>query len=65
MAVCIVAALNLSEDINYFFELKFPDSESNEAAHQFGILCIFIVVANYLIERAMKFVKYGKFFGYI
>jgi hypothetical protein len=40
-------------------ELKFPENDTNNAALEFGSLCVFIVVVNYLIERAMKWLKYG------
>jgi hypothetical protein len=55
----------MSDDINYTFELTFPSIGADEAANKLGILCIFIVLTNYLIERIMKFCKYGKFYGYI
>lgn len=64
IVLCFVLALNLSEDLNYSFELNFKDV-SPETHVSLMKLFVVMITINYVMERFIKFLKYKKVYDYI
>lgn len=54
--LCVVCAFNYSEDLNFYFELTFPPGL--DASYDLVQLCVFVIVANFVIEKSIKTLKY-------
>ena len=49
--------------LNSYLELTFPSSE--EPSVQLTMLCVFVTITNWLIEKGTKTLKYKKWYGFI
>ena len=58
-----MSAFNYSEMLNSYLELTFPSSE--EPSVQLTLLCLFVTISNWLIEKGTKTLKYQKWYGFI
>lgn len=47
------------------FELTFPERYINEAPYELAVICVGVALLNYVVERVIKYVKYGSFYGFI
>ncbi|CAD8051496.1 unnamed protein product [Paramecium sonneborni] len=63
LVLCIISAFNYSEMLNSYLELTFPSSE--EPSVQLTMLCLFVTITNWLIEKGTKTLKYKKWYGFI
>jgi hypothetical protein len=59
-----VLSLNLSEDLNYYFDLSFKGVSAEDQQNML-LMFVFISLFNYLTVRIIKALKYRKIYDYI
>ncbi len=64
LVASFVLALNLEESISEYIQLKF-DGVSYDANIELAKLFFIVAVSNYVVEILLRYLKFGKLFGWI
>lgn len=64
LVIILVLTLDCSDDLNYFFQINLKSKNPN-ANFLFCVLFIGMTTACYLWTRLMKFLRFGKTYGYL